>query len=105
MGFLGGGFEIEGSGLEFKSSGIGPRQHQQRFDQRFHPLACPQARFESLAVFLGGALARQGQFGVGVNDGERGTQFVGGIGGELNLTLEGFIETVEGVVEGFGQCA
>jgi hypothetical protein len=96
--FLGRILQIEALVLQIELTRIRPSRHQKGIDQRFRPLGRPQARFHRLSVFRNGSIPRERQFRMRVNDRQRGSQLVGRIRCEPNLSLKGRLQTVESLL-------
>ena len=86
-------------------AGVEPGEFEQRLGELAHGLGGLEAGAEGLAVFGGGTFAGEGGLGLGDHDGERGAQFMGGVGGELSLLGEGGLEPGEGGVQDGGEPA
>ena len=76
-------------------SGIGAGQQQQVLDQADRTISSKVGGFQGAAVIRRRAAVQQSEAGIGFDDGQRGTQLMGRIRGELPLLLVGGLHGVK----------
>ena len=84
---------------------IGSRQEEQAVDSGRHLLILGLDLFQHVPVVRGLLELRQRPVDLQVDNGERRTQFMAGIGGELRLAFEGGLQARQHVIKGGSQFA
>lgn len=103
--FVGEVGEVAVFAVEVELAGVDLGEFEEGIDEGAHVLGGVHAGLEGVLVFLGGAFAAECELRFGEDDGDGGSHFVRGIGGETDLVLEGGFEFFEGVVEDGGELA
>ena len=93
------GIEVSGFAPEGFLAGFEPGEGEQRLDQSTHAFGSALAGFEGVTVFGLVARACEGSLSLGEDDRDRGAQFMRGVGSELALAGESFLDLIESLIE------